>query len=705
MKPVFRTGTSPVTDYLGVKLGVVDPEVLAKDAVNLFQSSENSDGLDKEIVGAFNGFLTGPEKYRHNGITPSENTADRQKFLNSWKGYNLSSEDGPSLDNVSELSDELENLEDPGAVVEDVQLLGEWVADTYQDRGPHRSVSGYLRDDIMQLETSLGVMDEDQDALRVLKPRGIGERALLDSALRLTGTEGDRVQVLGLNDGVEVRNLDREIARELVDGGIEEALEQSSDFYSEVIEKTASDIIDETGMDFDEVPDRKFLNLMSISDPVVDIDTKEAVSKALEEASNRYSGYYEIQEGAAEEISQVTGMVYPHWMEPETYLSAVSGADLCNLDIMDLLESNALSRARDLSNTVKVSGEVFEALRDLEEGEVYRDADENGKRVYRWNDGSAYSVTTIINPLPTSHKEVDTGGGLFFWKNIYDGSDGRYDSEVIRNYAGDRGTLAHEEVFSNYVDEESEVRGDTDSFWNSLESLGSGEDEKRELQDIVDWKGSDELSILEYDRNEEGFVQNGRDLAEKEINWIEEQFQELEEALGLEKGNVIYAEQEFAVSTRHPWDENEDIEGPGIGEIRYGGTADLVYEHEDTGEIVLLDLKTGSLKSDYTLQQAAYKHAIENSDFFDDPRLEEGVDRVIIPEIDPEEMMYSDKNPVLHTDKPHHRQEYTTSEFLDASDVDLESTEYRKNRWRPENWHEEALYLFARATEQMPDNP
>jgi hypothetical protein len=59
----------------------------------------------------------------------------------------------------------------------------------------------------------------------------------------------------------------------------------------------------------------------------------------------------------------------------------------------------------------------------------------------------------------------------------------------------------------------------------------------------------------------------------------------------------------------------------------------------------------------------------------------------------------------LHTDRPHHRQEYTTSEFLDASDVDLESTEYQKNRWRPENWHEEALYLFARATEQMPDKP
>ena len=705
MRGVFRTDTSPVTDYLGVRQGIVDPEVLAEDAVNLFQSSENSDGLDKEVVGAFNGFLTGPEKHRYNGVSPSENSADRQKFLNSWKGYTLSSDNGPTLDNNSELSDQLENLEDSGPVVEDVQLLGEWVADTYQDRGPHRSVSGYMTDDIMQVETGLGVIDEDQEALRVLKPGGVGERALLDSALRLTGTEGERVQVLGLNDGLEVRNLEREVAEELVDGGIEEALEESSDFYSEVIEETASDIMEETGIEFEDVPDREFLNLMSISDPVVDIDTGEAVSDALEEASKEYSDYHEIQEGAAEKVGEVTGIVYPHMMEPETYLSAVSGADLSDLDVMDLLESNALSRAKDISNTTNLSGEAFEALRDLEEGEVYRDTDENGKRVYRWNEGSAYSVTTIIDPLPTSHRELDTGGGLFFWKNIYDGSDGRYDSEVIRDYAGDRGTLAHEEVFSNYVDDESEVRGDTDSFWNSLETLGSGEDGLGELENVVDWKGGDETSILEYAENEEGFVQNGRDLAEKEIEWIEDQFQGLEEALGLNEENVIYAEQEFAVSTRHPWDESEDIEGPGIGEISYGGTADLIYEHEDTGEIVLLDLKTGSLKPDYTVQQAAYKHAVEESDFFDDPRLEDGVDRVVIPEIDPEEMMYSDKDPVLHTDRPHHRQEYTTSEFLDASDVDLESTGYRKNRWRPENWHEEALYLFARATEQMPDKP
>ena len=705
MNPVLRTGTAQVIDYFGLRKGVVDPEVLADDAVKLFNGSVESEGLDKEVVSAFNSFLTGPEKYSYNGIHPSEDGSDREEFLMHWKGHSLGSDYGPDLKASSALADELDGLEDQGSVVEDVREIGEWIADTYHERGAHSSVSSYIKDDIMQLETNLGVIDEDQDALRVLKPGGVGERGVIDSALRLTGTDADRAQVLGLEGDLEVRELERDVAEELVGESIEEALEESSGFYSRVIEETASEVTEETGIDFDAVPDHQFIDLMSISEPVEGIDTGEVVSEAFRSASQSYSDYDRIQRDAADQVSEATGIVYPHGMEPETYLSAVSGSELIDLDVMDLLENNALLRAEEVSNTDELSGKAFEALRDLEEDEIFRDTDGNGKRVYRWREGSAYSVTTIIDPLPTSHSELDTGGGLFHWKNIYDGSGGRYDSDIIRDYAGDRGTLAHEEVFSNYVDDESEVRGDTESFWNRLEELEPGEYGLGDIQDILDWKAGDEEEILRYDDRDEGFVQNGRDLAEKEINWIEDQFQELEDSLGLSKENVIYAEQELALSTRHPWDESEDIEGPGIGEFSYGGTADLIYEHEETGEVVLLDLKTGSMKPNYAVQQAAYKHAIEKSDTFDDPRLEDGIDRVVIPEIDPEDMMYSDKEPVLHTDKPHEDELYTTSKFLDASDVDLESTEYRKNRWRSENWDEEALYLFARAAEQMPKEP
>ncbi|EHK02590.1 hypothetical protein HRED_03854, partial [Candidatus Haloredivivus sp. G17] len=71
-----------------------------------------------------------------------------------------------------------------------------------------------------------------------------------------------------------------------------------------------------------------------------------------------------------------------------------------------------------------------------------------------------------------------------------------------------------------------------------------------------------------------------------------------------------------------------------------------------------------------------------------------------IPSIDPESMMYTENDPVVYTDKPHQNPRFESSKFLDASNIGLESSEYRQNRWRPENWDEEAFYIFARAAEQ-----
>lgn len=706
MEPVLRVDAGPLVDYYGVKQGILDEEELADDAVELVSGKSNKPGLDsRDVVAAFNGFLTGPERYDYNGdIDPASDGYDRENYLMHWKGYSLGEDYGPKLVNRSNLA---ERLSDGGSedFAEDLERLGEWLADTFDERGSHRSVSRVVDNGSLQLDTVLGVLDQENDALRVLKEGEIDERDLVDSAVRLSGTDAERVEVIGLNGGVERREVDADAAENLVEKDLSKALKESSHFYQDVFSETASEIRSKTGLGFNELDDHEFVQLLVDSDLENGLSVDEKVSEAFEVAAEEYDSYEDIQEIAAEYLSEDTGLVVPYLMDSEDFLSSISGAEITDLDFKDILEKNAVRRAEDVFNTGNFSLEDLNNLRSSEDDGIYRDEDGNGKRVYRWGDKSAYSVTTIIDPLPTSHKEINTGGGLFHWKNIYDGSGGKYDSDIIRDYAGVRGTLAHEEVFSNYVDDESEVRDDTESSWSALEELEPGEEDLGSLQDILEWKDEDEMDVLEYDRKREGFVQNGRDLAEKEIDWIEEQFSDLEDDLGLSEDNVLYTEEEFVLETEHPWDKSDNLEGPGIGSFSYGGTVDMIYEEEDTGDIVLLDLKTGSMKPNYAVQQAAYKYAVENSEVFDDPRLEDGIDRVVVPEIDPESMMYTGKDPVIHTDQPYESEKYTTSEFLDASGIDLESSDYRENRWRPENWDEEALYIFARAAEQMPKDP
>ena len=155
----------------------------------------------------------------------------------------------------------------------------------------------------------------------------------------------------------------------------------------------------------------------------------------------------------------------------------------------------------------------------------------------------------------------------------------------------------------------------------------------------------------------------------------------------------------------HVWDKRNNSKGAERVEWSEGGATDLIDEDSKTGETTLRELISAGMKPNYDIQKGADKHEVENSKFFDDPRVKDGIDRVVVPEIDPEKMMYTEKEPIIHTDQPVDNNCYKTSEFLDACKVSLESSEYRKNRWRPENWDEEALYLFARAAEQMPLDP
>lgn len=723
MNRILRVDAGPIVDVQGVRKGVLDEDILVEDTLDLLRTGkiEESD-TRSDIVGAFNEFMKGPEQYQYNGIKPSENVDEANKLRRHWQGFALGKEFGPALKNKSKLAGRVESEEELDAVSEeeleeiskDIDAIEDWIIEHYEERGDHQSESAYIQNGFVQLETNLGIVDEEENALRVLKTTNISERDILDGALRLKASDADSLELLAVGDEMRRLELTDEHASDIIGDDIEEIVKESSNFYSNVINKTAEEIRSQTNIGFESLQNHSFLNLLISSEINNRENLRNTVQEGISKASKSNDSYNDIKNDAADYVSQETGIIFPHYMSADQFLSNMSEVTELSADINEILKEKAIGEAEKILNVEQSEDSVKDLLNYLDGG-IFRDTDVYGNRVYRWDGKSAYSVTTIIDPFPNRydnwddekrreypfHREIDTGGGLFHWKNIYDGSNGRYDADIVRDYAGDRGTLAHEEVFSNYVEDESEVRGQTERFWKNLEEIKPSKNDLGDLQDIVDWKENDPFEVLNYDKCGQGMVQNGRELAEKEIKWIEEQFRDLEEDLGLDKDNVICAEQEFALETQHPWDSNEAVEGPGIGTFSYGGTVDMIYEHEETGEIILLDLKTGSMKPNYAVQQAAYKHAVENSEFFDDPRLENGIDRLVIPEIDPETMMYSDKGPVLHTDQPHQGEKYTTSKFLDASGIDLESTEYRENRWRPENWYDEALYLFARGAEQM----
>ncbi len=702
MRPIPKIDTDEIADFKAVELGISDPEKLAQDTLALIKPGESSQSSpEAELAKAFNQWMTGPESSRHNGIHPNSNERDREKILRNWRAHSIGDE--MTLKRSSDLA---EREEIPEEVKKEAESLGEWIADTYEGRGSrHRNLSTYRNLGNVQLESNLGILDDEEDALRIPKLNEIDEEDVIDSAIRLLESEAEETQIIQQGEQVKTREVDLGTAQEIIDENPDQMIEDASSFYNSVLEESANQVRDETGIQFRDLKPFEYLELLSNSDLEPGYSFEDRIIELLEQGFDKEETYADAKVYAANKVSDESGLIFPLKMDADQFLEDLDGLELTEVEVEGIIREKAIEEAEEISDTKQLSGDAFEAVRDLDEGEIYRDTDENDKRVYRWSQGSSYSVTTIINPLPTSYKEIDTGGGLFHWQNIYDGSDGKYDSDIIRDYSGNRGTLAHEEIFARYVEDEGEVRGDTQRYYNQLREIQPGEDDLGDLRDILEWKEDNQDRVLRYTENDEGYVQNGRDLAEKEISWIKEKFMDLEEDLGLTKDNVIYAEQEFAMNAVHPWDQSNNIKGPDIGEFSYGGTTDLIYEHSETGETILLDLKTGSMKPNYAIQQAAYKHAVENSKFFDDPRVKDGIDRVVVPEIDPEKMMYTEKEPIIHTDQPVDNNCYKTSEFLDASKVSLESSEYRKNRWRPENWHEEALYLFARAAEQMPLDP
>ena len=652
---------------------------------------EASQSLNPEFYSALSEFIVDVEDSKFNGMNPVKNHDDRSRFLEEWRAYTLGNKSNINLKDSakSDLALKIEEAEEVPKVNglpvnEAVERAGNWLADSYTARGRARPETAYISREDALFQDHLGLREDS--ILRMFSLGSPDETDRLQAGVGLLASEADRAEIIypfergennfrwGLSEQIE-----QDEAKDMLGADIDSLLEDTTESMKNSLERVSKLLEDETGLERQGIDPREYIQMVYRSDlDSVELDpdiVQNSIKKAVAEAgSDNATG---INESSAKKVSNNTGVIRPHGVDPLSFMDAVSESEsLTNVDVEDAVRRAVLG--------------------------VERTKDELGLRKYKSGDKEAYSVTTIIDPFPNDydewsrqerldfpfHREIDTGGGLFHWKNIYDGENGRYDTDIIRDYAGLRGTLAHETIFENYVDDPDDVKGDTEKYWQKLKELKAEKGDLGPLQDIVDWKQEKEFDVLEYDEAVGGIARNGRELAEKEIDWIEEEFKKLEEELGLKEKNVIAAEKEFVHTASLPWNKEK--------EFSYGGTVDLLYEHE-SGETWLLDLKTGSMKPNYAVQQAAYKNAVENSEFFD---IDE-IDRVVIPSIDPESMMYTENEPAIHTDKPHQNPRFESSKFLDASNIGLESSEYRQNRWRPENWDEEAFYIFARAAEQM----
>ncbi len=653
---------------------------------------ETSQSLNPDFYSALSDFIVDVENSKFNGMNPVKNRDDRSRFLEEWRAYTLGNRSNIDLKDSakSDLALKIEDAEDVPKinglpVKEAVERAGNWLADSYTARSRARPENAYIPQEDAIFEDHLGLREDS--VLRMFNLGSPDETAHLQVSVSLLASEADKAEIIYPFESGEnnlrwgySEQIDQDEAENLLgEEDIETLLDETAESMNDTFDGVAQLLEEETGLERQCIDPREYIQMVYRSDlDSVELDpdiVQNSIKKAVAEAgSDNATG---IIESSAKKVSNNTGVIRPHGVDPLSFMDAVSESESLNdVDVEDAVRRTVLG--------------------------VERTKDELGLRKYRSGDKKAYSVTTIIDPFPNSydewsrqerldfpfHREIDTGGGLFHWKNIYDGENGRYDADIIRDYAGLRGTLAHETIFENYVDDPDDVKGDTEKYWQKLKDLKAEKGDLGPLQDIVDWKQEKEFDVLEYDEAVGGIARNGRELAEKEIDWIEEEFKKLEEELGLKEKNVIAAEKEFVHTASLPSNKEK--------EFSYGGTVDLLYEHE-SGETWLLDLKTGSMKPNYAVQQAAYKNAVENSEFFD---IDE-IDRVVIPSIDPESMMYTENDPVVYTDKPHQNPTFKSSKFLDASNIGLESSEYRENRWRPENWDEEAFYIFARAAEHM----
>jgi len=159
------------------------------------------------------------------------------------------------------------------------------------------------------------------------------------------------------------------------------------------------------------------------------------------------------------------------------------------------------------------------------------------------------SVTTVLDELPTPQ-------GLKYWKQKYNGKDGKKHWKDILSYKANRGTMIHYNLLNEFAPEDIHSRNEEDS--------------------------TDELKL------------NGNwDRYEDENIYAESAWQEIKEIRGITEENVL--------------DVECFVTNEGIG---YAGQFDLLYIDTD-GNLVLSDLKTSKRVYDkHQLQLVAYENAL-----------------------------------------------------------------------------------------------
>jgi|GEM_PF-4726218 hypothetical protein len=254
---------SEIVDFRAVELGISDPEKLAEDALGLIKSGEPSQSsAEAELAAAFNQWMTGPESFRYNGIHPKSNERDREENHQNWRAYSIGDE--MTLERRSDLA---ERDEIPEEVKNKAKSLGEWIADTYEERGNrHRNLSTYRKLGDIQLNSNIGILDDEENALRIPKLNRIDEEDIIDSAVRLLESDAEEAQIVQQGEKIQTRELDLDTAQEIVDENPDQVIEDASSFYNSILQESADQVRDETGIQFSDLKPFEYLELLSNSD-------------------------------------------------------------------------------------------------------------------------------------------------------------------------------------------------------------------------------------------------------------------------------------------------------------------------------------------------------------------------------------------------------------------------------------------------------
>ena len=176
-------------------------------------------------------------------------------------------------------------------------------------------------------------------------------------------------------------------------------------------------------------------------------------------------------------------------------------------------------------------------------------------RVYMSEESSLYlpSVSTVLDEMPTPD-------GIKYWKKKYDGTNGKKHWRTILTYKGNRGTLIHYNLLSDFTDED--------------------------MYSVDEEESTEELKL-------NGDWSRYRD----DLTYAEEAWEQIKRVRGISKEDVLNVEC-FVTNS-------------GVG---YAGQFDLLYVDEDSN-VVLSDIKTSNAEyapyEKHKLQLTAYANALE----------------------------------------------------------------------------------------------